>query len=791
MKGDFSRIRFDRRRNYTAVLTQQGRVQLDADANEQRAVDHYLRATGLVNIIGRTGTPVHDPGMAITVANANDTILIGPGRYYVDGLLCESETTIDYRQQRYLIDPLPPIATLLTELQTGRLAGLQVWLEAWERLVTPIDDPCIKDVALGEADTTVRQQTVWRVVVERSIADETTERRTCCQIMHDPAPSISPGLMTTDTDDTSGQGHCLPSPQAAYRGLENQLYRVEVHRGGTAAEATFKWSRENGSVLTRIVAVSGSVVTVDSLGPDANLGFAPLQWVEISDDSDEFGQQPNRPGELRQILTVDREHRQITLTMPGPSVNVAAGHAKLRRWDHDDSAATINGVPMAPGGWHSLENGIRVQFSEAQPFRPGDHWLVPARSATGTLEWPPCDGDGAEFQPAHYTRVHRAPLACLHFERELRRITVEDCRDQFSPLTELQRPIVPQALHVTATSWANDEILTIDQLAFLGLSVTLDAPPAPAIDADSFIVTLEIPTSAPERSELATGAAAIGTGSGMLRYLAILDGTVTVTDRVIGWSAGIAVFGQLYSGLESLLENLADLGVFIRARVVLKGRTIRGAGALSGQCLDGQAFGQPATRADGTTPRIALGFPSGNSARASDFESWFFVAPVQRIETMTITPAAVAFVVVPGTRTVKLVDASSGQPTPSAPEVVPTLNLRTGFNALQETTIALSVAGGTAGIVTAPATLTVPRGASVPTAQVPLQVRNPGPVTQTFTITASLVPPSGQSVFGSATLTVTGVARPGGIVVGPGPIITSGGTIVARPGLLPDITKGG
>lgn len=781
MKGDFSRIRFDRRRNYTAVLAQQGRVQLDADANEQRAIDHYLRSTGLVDIIGRTGTPVHDPGMAITVANANDTILIGPGRYYVDGLQCESETTIDYRQQRYLIDPQPPIAALLAELQTERLAGLQVWLEAWQRLVTPIDDPCIKDVALGEADTTVRQQTVWRVVVERSPSSITTDRRSCCQIMHDPVPSISPGLMTADTDDTSAQGHCLPSPQAAYRGLENQLYRVEVHRGGTAAEATFKWSRENGSVLTRIIAVSGSVVTVDSLGPDANLGFAPLQWVEISDDSDEFGQQPNQPGELRQILSVDREHRQITLTMPGPSVNVTAGHAKLRRWDHDDTAATINGVPMTPGGWHSLENGIRVQFSEAQPFRPGDHWLVPARSATGTLEWPPCDSNGAEFQPAHFTRVRRAPLACLHFEREFKRIMVEDCRDPFSPLTELQRPIIPPALHVTGTSWSNDEILTIDQLAFLGLSVTLDAPPAPAIDADNFILTLEIPTSAPQRSELTTGAAAIGRGSGVLRYFVIVDGTVTVTDQVIGWSAGIAVFGQLYAGLETLLENLADVGIFIRARVVLKGRTIRGAGALSAQCLDGQVFGQPATRADGTTPRTALSFPSGDSARASDFESWFFVAPVQRIETMTITPAAVAFVVVPGTRTVRLVDASSGQPTPSAPEVVPTLNLRTGYNVLQEATIALSVAGGTAGIVTAPPSLTVPRGASAPTAPVQLQVRNPGPVTQTFTITASLVLPSGQSVFGSATLTVTGVARPGGIVVGPGPIFTGGGTIVAQP----------
>ena len=39
MKGDFSRYRFDPAKHYTAVLEQQGRVQLDADANEQRAID--------------------------------------------------------------------------------------------------------------------------------------------------------------------------------------------------------------------------------------------------------------------------------------------------------------------------------------------------------------------------------------------------------------------------------------------------------------------------------------------------------------------------------------------------------------------------------------------------------------------------------------------------------------------------------------------------------------------------------------------------------------------------------
>ena len=41
MKGDFSRQTFDPKKHYSAVLMQQGRVQLDADWNEQHAIDRH------------------------------------------------------------------------------------------------------------------------------------------------------------------------------------------------------------------------------------------------------------------------------------------------------------------------------------------------------------------------------------------------------------------------------------------------------------------------------------------------------------------------------------------------------------------------------------------------------------------------------------------------------------------------------------------------------------------------------------------------------------------------------
>src|SRR5260370_38851747 len=90
---------------------------------------------------------------------------------------------------------------------------------------------------------------------------------------------------------------CQPIAAAGYQGLENQLYRVEIHTGGDMTTATFKWSRENGSVGAAVTNVSAGspVITVSPLGPDANLGFRTGQWVELSDDTYQFCDKPNQP----------------------------------------------------------------------------------------------------------------------------------------------------------------------------------------------------------------------------------------------------------------------------------------------------------------------------------------------------------------------------------------------------------------------------------------------------------------------------------------------------------------
>ncbi|MFX8848757.1 DUF6519 domain-containing protein, partial [Acinetobacter baumannii] len=68
---------------------------------------------------------------------------------------------------------------------------------------------------------------------------------------------LDPGQQSSDP--------CILSPTAAYRGTENQLYRIEIQQGNLGGgQATFKWSRDNGSVAARWLGTEGNDLVVSS-----------------------------------------------------------------------------------------------------------------------------------------------------------------------------------------------------------------------------------------------------------------------------------------------------------------------------------------------------------------------------------------------------------------------------------------------------------------------------------------------------------------------------------------------
>jgi hypothetical protein len=569
MKGDFSRIRFNPQKQYTAVLQQQGRVSLDADANEQCFIDGYLQSRETIDAVGEYGAPVNDAGFAITVSGTE--LVIGSGRYYVEGLMCENPTSnLAYNQQPYYVNPSPLDSALLSQLSSQSGSAIQVYLQVWQRLVTALDDGCLREPALGQADTTTRLQTVWRVIAEfvpppttaptpaptpapapptgltinpvlvNQAATKVTLAATdiaaqkitataaeqnlalsqagltaaatkaasaatatglatnaaatpapatpdCCAQMYQQLRLLSTATMSAMTSGGGSDCSCQPIPAAGYQGLENQLYRIEIHQGGPASSATYKWSRENASVVAAIQKVSGPTLYVNSTGPDANLGFQNGNWVEIYDDTNLFGQTPNQPGTLCQILTVDPTGPSITLTATAPSVDPTK-NARVRRWDQSTGGAA--GIPISAGTWQTLENGIQVQFGSGF-YLQGDYWLVVARTASGQIDWPPCGSDGNLFQPAKNVPVYNAPLACIHWNATNNQAVPEDCRRFFSPLTSLTPGTPPSALHITNYSWRNDDLTTFDALLSSGLTVTLDGAPTSPVTGANFIVTIE------------------------------------------------------------------------------------------------------------------------------------------------------------------------------------------------------------------------------------------------------------------------------------------------------------
>src|SRR5712692_1604042 len=154
MKGDFSRDTFDSVKHFSRVLQQQGRVQLDADWNEQAAILlHYLR-TLAADLIGPFAGPDGSSGFEITRGIENDGFNIGAGRYYVDGILCENEQATPYETQKDF--PILP-----EKLVTG--AEYLVYLDVWERHITALEDDYIREKALDGPDTATRIKVVWQI----------------------------------------------------------------------------------------------------------------------------------------------------------------------------------------------------------------------------------------------------------------------------------------------------------------------------------------------------------------------------------------------------------------------------------------------------------------------------------------------------------------------------------------------------------------------------------------------------------------------------------------------------
>ncbi|MEL7004394.1 MAG: DUF6519 domain-containing protein, partial [Bacteroidota bacterium] len=359
-RGDFTRDTYIPSKQFLRVFMQQGRVQVDADWNEQVSIlIHYLQNLA-TDLIGPYGGPKNNCGFKIIPIPSDLTesiddfiqdnlnqidesekkrlkeqfsnlsneekpnFLISSGHYYVHGNLCQNQKWTFYSKQ----ENYPFSNSDILEKGNIYLA----YLDVWERHINFIEDeseitPNMREVALGKADTTTRSKLVWQVkVISISINAEEIQSL-IDNLKKDPKElknrlteqkRVKPGtgklkaaaLKTTGTKPVEP---CIISPDARYRGAENQLYRVEIHKPGEAGQATFKWSRENGSVVFPVRQgndTTGTTLSLDHLGWDDRSSLSVGDWVELVDDTYTLQGQAEA---LRQVDSIDQMNMEVTL----------------------------------------------------------------------------------------------------------------------------------------------------------------------------------------------------------------------------------------------------------------------------------------------------------------------------------------------------------------------------------------------------------------------------------------------------------------------------------------------
>ena len=472
MAGDYSRNSFDSLRDFSGLFFQQGHPTLDSDWNEWVELVDRRMCAETVDTIGRATVPRETPaGFAITAA-AGPTLTIGRGRIYVDGLLAECHGTINatnppaFDRERiaagravgvldeaisaaagdtvdYLAQPYWPTPDPLPAKNGPHLA----YLDVWRREVTTIKDPRLLDPAMGGIDTATRWQTVWQVRLLPDIGAGAT----CGSDINawDTLIAPSPARLTTATVEFEDPDEpCLIPPGGGYRGLENQLYRVEIHSGGGLGAARFKWSRDNGSVGSSVESFTdGSRLTVRRIGRDTVLRFETGDWVEVTDDRREFAR---RSGDMRRV-TVEPDTNELRFDTPLSADLVPSGvggdtaaarHSRVVKWDQAgqvllpdgtvwadlDGAGADGLIPVpADGRAVMLEAGITVSFTTidaGRDFRAEDYWIFAARTEGAQIE----ELNAAPPEGIHH---HYSRLGVVTFPS-----TVVDCRTLWPPLVE-------------------------------------------------------------------------------------------------------------------------------------------------------------------------------------------------------------------------------------------------------------------------------------------------------------------------------------------------------------------
>ncbi|HEX7979864.1 MAG TPA: DUF6519 domain-containing protein [Gemmatimonadaceae bacterium] len=449
MGGDYTRFTFDPVKGFSGVLKQQGRVSLDSDANELEAILDRRDRAEMYDTVGQAVYPLTTPDAFRIGVNAGGELTIGQGRLYVDGILAEcfgdmtdpAKTNFDehmndlvgkdpatFTTQPFFYTGTPPYPALSPNAGTTNF----VYLDVWQREVTVFEDYALREIALNGPDTDTRVQTAWQVKAMPADVNSCVAPSAAWATLIAPSTAR---LTASATPTAPAPGPCVINPAGGYTGLENRLYRVEVHTAGTvdgATKATFKWSRDNASLAARVlsttkVTATDWIITVASTGRDAWMRFEFGDHIELLDDDVEFAMRERGTGGiLARVTSVNQATGEIHVDQDLTAFPIVAGrHPRIRRWDTASAAEPFVRDTNATSAI-ALENGISVTFGPAatDTLHAGDYWVFAARTADGSI-------DLVDQQPPRNTLHHYAKLALVTSGSPP--VVISDCRIPWPP----------------------------------------------------------------------------------------------------------------------------------------------------------------------------------------------------------------------------------------------------------------------------------------------------------------------------------------------------------------------
>lgn len=386
-----------------------------APAGSLVAVTVTLPATTSVRIAVGTGDHVWIAMIESREDKPEPSFWLSPGRFHFGGLIFDNPELTPWPQQAFPAE-LGFAVTSVSD-RAGQAGFFVAYIEGWERLHTHLHDRGIREEALGGLDTTVRTEAVGQVkLLWVANQPELLALRTALA-----RPFAADGTLAISVEDAiDDPDPCALPVEGGYSGPDNRLYHFEVHVGGPLGQAQFKWSRDNGSELYRVAAITGTIVhiapgtglqdgdLVELISDIVELGDA----VEAQYDGATFTPAVRSVGQLALLQRdgdgVDDLGREtfklITLDSgapldPDPARYPDDQRMLLRRWHG------LFTSPVDPNVAVELEHGIGIELGGTQ-FVVGDWWEWQARVLL--------DNDNGQFQTSpHGPERLFAPLAVL------------------------------------------------------------------------------------------------------------------------------------------------------------------------------------------------------------------------------------------------------------------------------------------------------------------------------------------------------------------------------------------